>query len=126
MLCPHKTPCPRSPACPIYLMPMTTHTMATLLPSMTTRRNPWFPGSPDRFSSKGVFRASWYLWKLVTVLFACGCRGACLRAPSQVPRSPPTCGWCLLLRAKVLSGWGACLLATPWPFGKEAVPFDGG
>lgn len=68
--------------------PMGTHTMATLLPSMTTRRRPWFPGSPDRFSSKGVFRASWYLWKLVTVLFACGWRGGCLGAPSRAPRSP--------------------------------------
>lgn len=52
---------PQLPRTPTHPTPAGTHTMATLLPSMTTRRNAWFPGSPDRFSSKGVFRASWYL-----------------------------------------------------------------
>lgn len=57
--CPPRDALPHLPSMPN--LPHATHTMATLLPSMTTRRNPWFPGSPDRFSSKGVFRASWYL-----------------------------------------------------------------
>lgn len=100
--------------------------MATLLPSMTTLRNSWFPGSPDKFSSKGVFKASWYLWKLVTVLFACGWRGDCLGLPSPAPRSPSTWNWCLLLRAKVLLDWAPCLLGSSWPFDKEASPLDKG
>lgn len=36
-----------------------------------------------------VFRASWYLWKLVTVLLACGGESAALGVPSA-PRSPST------------------------------------
>lgn len=48
--------------------PSNTYTMATLLPSMTTLLSPGFPGSSDKFISNGVFKASLYLWKLVTML----------------------------------------------------------
>ena len=55
---PPGTACLSSPAVPVHPRPVATHTMATLLPSMTTRRSSGFPGSSDRSSSKGVFRAS--------------------------------------------------------------------
>lgn len=81
--CPPRTPCPSSPASQAH------PTLLTPWPqcSMTTG-NPWLPRSLNRFSLKGVFRASWHLWKLVTGLFVCGWQGGCFAGPLPSPGEP--------------------------------------